>query len=98
MKKRYTISIDENLGNWLENSVESKRFRNVSHGFEFCVNEVHKKENTKSDSNDTNQPAITRENILDHVDGYVNDDSDEDNNCGYSQAELAQLRADGIIQ
>lgn len=42
MKKRYTISIDEEIGNWLESLVESKRFRNISHGFEFCVNEVRK--------------------------------------------------------
>ena len=43
-----------------------------------------------------NQPVITRENILEHVEGYVNEE--EDNVTGYSPAELAKLRADRIIQ
>ena len=86
MMKRYTISIDADLGDWIERLVESKRFRNVSHGFEFCANEVRKiefdkhldevnrkaRENLKYDTKDTNQPVITRENILEHIEGYIN--------------------------
>ena len=37
---RYTITIDEEVAKWLENEVAKKRFRNVSHGFEFAVNEL----------------------------------------------------------
>jgi len=42
--QRYTITVSEETARWLEKEVEKKRFRNISHGFEFAVNELVKKE------------------------------------------------------
>lgn len=41
--RRFTITVDEDIAVWLEEQVAAKRFRNVSHGFEFAVNELKKK-------------------------------------------------------
>jgi Arc/MetJ-type ribon-helix-helix transcriptional regulator len=38
--ERYTITVSEETARWLEKEVEKKRFRNISHGFEFAVNEL----------------------------------------------------------
>ena len=65
MTKRYTISIDDETGEWLEGEVGSKRFRNISHGFEFCVNDV--KGNfglTKMIANLVFKPGIEMKDIL----------------------------------
>ena len=41
---RVNISVDDETLRWVEQEVEKKRFRNVSHGFEYAVNELVKKE------------------------------------------------------
>ncbi len=42
--RRETITVDEETAKWLAVEVAKKRFRNVSHGFEFAVNELMQKE------------------------------------------------------
>lgn len=40
MKKRFSVSIDEELVNWIDERVKDKTFSNKSHGLEFCVQTV----------------------------------------------------------
>lgn len=40
MKKRFSISMDEELVNWIDERVKNKEFSNKSHGMEFCVKTV----------------------------------------------------------
>lgn len=42
--QKLTITVDEKTAKWLAIEVAKKRFRNISHGFEFAVNELMKKE------------------------------------------------------
>lgn len=42
--QRETITVDEKTAKWLAIEVAKKRFRNISHGCEFAVNELMKKE------------------------------------------------------
>jgi Arc/MetJ-type ribon-helix-helix transcriptional regulator len=40
MKKRFSISMDEELVDWIDEKVKNKEFSNKSHGLEFCVKTV----------------------------------------------------------
>lgn len=40
MKHKITISIDAEVMRWVDSEVEKDRFRNRSHGFEYCVKMV----------------------------------------------------------
>lgn len=42
--QKLTITVDEKTAKWLAIEVAKKRFRNISHGCEFAVNELMKKE------------------------------------------------------
>lgn len=37
MKERITITLDEELLNWLDKKIEERIFANRSHGFEFLI-------------------------------------------------------------
>lgn len=42
--KRFTITVSDEVAAWIEKEVsETKRFRNVSHGFEFGVHQLMEK-------------------------------------------------------
>lgn len=45
--QKLTITVSEETAKWLAVEVAKKRFRNISHGFEFAVNELMKKEEKK---------------------------------------------------
>ena len=45
--QKLTITVSEETAKWLAVEVAKKRFRNISHGFEFAVNELIKNEEEK---------------------------------------------------
>lgn len=42
--KRTTITVDAAVLEWIDHQVASKRFRNISHAFEFAISEMMKEE------------------------------------------------------
>lgn len=44
MKERITITLDKELVEWLDKKIEEKIFANRSHGLEFLIMEMSKKE------------------------------------------------------
>ena len=44
MKERITLTLDKELLEWLDKKIEDKIFANRSHGFEFLIMEMLKKE------------------------------------------------------
>jgi Arc/MetJ-type ribon-helix-helix transcriptional regulator len=44
MKKSISVTIDENLIKWIEEGIKTKRFASVSHGIEFSISELKKRE------------------------------------------------------
>ncbi len=43
MRKKISISIDEDLLEWVESEVKKKRFGSVSHAVNFALNELREK-------------------------------------------------------
>ena len=43
-KSKFSVSVDHNLGRWLDSRVKSKRFASRSHGMEFALNELKKQD------------------------------------------------------
>ena len=48
-KERISIAIDQELLDWIDKQVESKRFANRSHAIQLCVMLSKEKEGGKSD-------------------------------------------------
>lgn len=44
MKEKFSVSVDEVLLKWLDSEIKNKRFASRSHGIEFALNELNKKE------------------------------------------------------
>ena len=44
MKPKFSVSIDENLCQWLDGKIDDKVFSSRSHGIEYALNELMKKE------------------------------------------------------
>lgn len=44
MKHKIAISVDADVMRWVDSGVEKDRFRNRSHGFEYCVKIVRGRE------------------------------------------------------
>ena len=51
MKERITITLDEELLNWLDGKVNSKTFANRSHGLEFLIKRKMMAENERAHNN-----------------------------------------------
>jgi Arc/MetJ-type ribon-helix-helix transcriptional regulator len=42
--RRFTITVDEEIGKWIDEQIESKRFRNASHAFDYAVSELKRRD------------------------------------------------------
>jgi metal-responsive CopG/Arc/MetJ family transcriptional regulator len=40
LKEKVSVTIDENLINWLDAQIKKKKFASRSHGFEYAINEL----------------------------------------------------------
>jgi len=43
LKKKFSISVDEDLLLWLDSQIKKRRFASRSHGVEFALNELKEK-------------------------------------------------------
>jgi len=48
-KKKVTITVEKSLIDWIDKQVETYRFRNTSHAFEFAVAELIRLEKEKKE-------------------------------------------------
>lgn len=44
MKKRITITLEDNVLKWLDENIEKKRFYNYQHAIEYCISQVMNEE------------------------------------------------------
>ena len=44
MKSKIAVTVESDVVQWVDSEVESGRFRNRSHGFEYCARFVRKHE------------------------------------------------------
>jgi hypothetical protein len=47
MRVKKTVTLPKDVVEWLERQVEERRFANLSHGLEFCVYQMMKREKEK---------------------------------------------------
>ena len=48
MRVKKTVTLPKDVVDWLEKQIEERRFSNVSHGIEYAVYQLMKKEKEKS--------------------------------------------------
>ncbi len=47
MKKKVSVSIDEDLLSWVHSEIENKRFSSLSHAVDYALNELKKSSRKK---------------------------------------------------
>ena len=47
--RRFTITVDEEIGKWIDEQIGSKRFRNASHAFDYAVSELKRRDKSSKD-------------------------------------------------
>ena len=45
MKKRITITLEEDVLKWLDKNIQKKRFHNYQHAIDYCLSQIMNEEN-----------------------------------------------------